>query len=267
VRPGPNEACANSEGESRSYHRSIDPARSDYIALLWRIHRYVIPSTYVEIGVYQGESFCQALPKTLAVGIDPILNRLQPVNPRARYFPLKSDEFFAKHDLHAVLNGQSVDLAFIDGMHLFEFALRDFMNLERFCRSESTILLHDCYPRDRESAGREPTQFWTGDVWKLILCLNQHRPDLRVFVVDIPPAGVGIISNLNPRSTVLRNHYDEVCRAFIDLDYAVLEDGKEDKLSVVPDDWKLIRDLLPRNARNGAFECESGEFDFNRAGK
>lgn len=211
-----------------------------------RIHRYVVPSTYVEIGIYHGRSFYQVLPTTLAVGIDPILNRLQPINPTAKYFPLESDEFFAEHDLHAELNGQAVDLAFIDGMHLFEYVLRDFMNIERYCHHESAILLHDCYPRDRASAGREPTSaFWSGDVWKLIPCLSKYRPELDVFVVDIPPTGVGIIGNLDPSSTVLKDHYDDVCRAFIDLDYSILEDGKKDKLNVVPNDWELIRNRLP----------------------
>ena len=27
----------------------------------------------------------------------------------------------------------TLDLVFIDGMHLFEYALRDFMNVERYC--------------------------------------------------------------------------------------------------------------------------------------
>ena len=49
-----------------------------------------------------------------------------------------------------------MDFAFIDGMHLFEFALRDFMNLERHCTPQSVIMVHDCYPTEREHAEREP---------------------------------------------------------------------------------------------------------------
>ena len=45
---------------------------------------------------------------------------------------MTSDDFFASHDLAQVLGGRPVDLAYIDGMHQFEFALRDFMNLERY---------------------------------------------------------------------------------------------------------------------------------------
>jgi hypothetical protein len=33
--------------------------------------------------------------------------------------------------------------------------LRDFANLERHCTRNSIILIHDCYPLDRESARRQ----------------------------------------------------------------------------------------------------------------
>jgi hypothetical protein len=189
------------------------------------------------------------LPETLAVGIDPILNSLQPVNPSAKFFPLTSDEFFEKHDLGVVLNGRPLDLAFIDGMHLFEFILRDFTNLERYCSRASVVLVHDCYPADREMATREPSPNaqeagWSGDVWKLIMCLKQYRPDLRVSVVDSPPTGLGVITGLDPYSSVLKDHYEEICGIFVDLDFSVLNSSKEEKLNFVPGGWDAVRKLL-----------------------
>jgi hypothetical protein len=224
----------------------IDRGAPHYRLLLERIHRYLAPKTYVEIGLAEGMSFRKVLPETLAVGIDPVVSIRQPLNSPVKLFALESDEFFARHDLRSVLNGQSVDLAFIDGMHLFEFALRDFMNLERFCSGRSTILVHDCYPRDSETSSRERTTvFWTGDVWKVILCLSQYRPDLRIGVVDVPQTGLGVISNLDPDSSALGDNYVEICRTFIDLDYSELDDGKDEKLKLVPNDWDVIRALLP----------------------
>ena len=46
------------------------------------------------------------------------------------------------------LGGKTLDLAFIDGMHHFEFALRDFINVEKYCSADSIILIHDVYPID-----------------------------------------------------------------------------------------------------------------------
>jgi hypothetical protein len=183
----------------------------------------------------------------VAVGIDPILARQQPVNRSARLFALPSDEFFAKHDLACVLDGRPVDLAFIDGMHLFEFALRDFIHLEKFCASDSVILLHDCYPANAKMAARKPNAgWWTGDVWKLVICLKEYRPELQISVVDVPPTGLGILTGLDPASTVLEDHYEEICNRFLAMDYSVLADGKEEKLSRVANDWEVVQRLLPQ---------------------
>jgi hypothetical protein len=219
---------------------------ASYRALLKAIHAHLTPRTYVEIGVADGASFAMALPGTLAVGIDPVLERQQPVNRSAKLFAMTSDRFFAEHDLTAILDGNRVDLAFIDGMHHFEYALRDFMHLERFCGRESVILLHDCYPGNAAMAARTPSSgWWAGDVWKLIVCLKEYRPDLGISVVDVPPTGLGVLTSLDPASTVLEQHYAEICARFIDLDYSALETGKDQQLNRVANEWRLVQGLLP----------------------
>ena len=93
-----------------------------------------------------------------------------------------------------------MDLAFIDGMHQFEFALRDFINIEKYCSADSIILIHDVYPIDATSAARERASwFWSGDIWRLILMLNKYRPDLSVNVIAARPTGLAIVQNLDPR--------------------------------------------------------------------
>ena len=51
--------------------------------------------------------------------------------------------------------GTRLDLVFVDGMHLFEFALRDFMNVERHADWWSVIVFDDILPRDVDEAARE----------------------------------------------------------------------------------------------------------------
>jgi hypothetical protein len=224
--------------------------RLRYHQLLKLIHEHLRPRTYVEIGVARGASFAQAPAETLKVGIDPILGAKQPSNSSEKYFAVESDTFFEQNDLREILDGQPVDIAFIDGMHLFEFALRDFMNLEQFCTGESVILIHDCYPYNAEAASRVmPANIqeigWTGDVWKLIVCLKRYRPDLCVSVAHSPPSGLGIVTGLDPQSSVLCDRYTEIWAALGELDYSYLDKRKDEELNVVSGTWDAVRALLP----------------------
>jgi hypothetical protein len=149
--------------------------------------------------------------------------------------------------LRKELGGLSVDLAFVDGMHLFEYALRDFINLERACDRESVILVDDCCPSEAASASREAgTMLWSGDVWKLILCLRTFRPDLKVATVDLPPGGLGVVTGLNPASTVLSDRYEEICERYMPMGFD--EVSKAECLRPLAGNWNAIRGLLPSEA-------------------
>jgi tetratricopeptide (TPR) repeat protein len=216
-----------------------------YLNVLARIIDYLQPRTYVEIGVFRGDSLKLAKPPTLAVGIDPAPQLMFPLAANHKVFVETSDAFFANHDLRAELKGMPVDLAFIDGMHNFEFALRDFANLERCCTEQSTILIHDCYPVDRESADRKPRPaHWSGDIWRLIVLLKKYRPDLAVRTIGAPPTGLGMVRNLAPGSRILFERHDELCREFLALDYSYLDTDMPEKLSLFPNEWERIRGLL-----------------------
>src|SRR5580658_9210440 len=217
----------------------------DYYEVLPRIHSFLMPQTYVEIGIRNGQSFALAKTATTSVGIDPAPDLKFALRPGARVFPMTSDAFFAQHNLAKELGRDTVDLAFIDGMHLFEFALRDFVNLEKFCGPASTILVHDAYPVDRVTAARDrTTQIWSGDVWKLILCLKKYRPELQISTVEVPPTGLAIIRGLNRFSTTLTSRLDSLYGEFIPCDYGELEDGKAQQLNRVENKWHEIKAAL-----------------------
>jgi hypothetical protein len=228
------------------YEQRIPPG-APYFGLLDRIHQHLVPRTYVEVGVSSGRSITLALPGTMTIGIDPCPDVKYPLRRRTRIFRQTSDEFFAQHDLLRLFGGMPVDLGFIDGMHHFEYAFRDFMNLERFSSPASTILIHDCLPIDETTADRErSTNVWSGDIWRLMLLLREWRPDLRVSVIDSGPTGLGLVRGMDPASTVLRDHYDEIVAQYLSLPYRIanVEDPKN-RLSPVPSDWDSVRPLLP----------------------
>lgn len=217
-----------------------------YYDLLARIQRELTPRTYVEVGVRNGESLRLCAPGTLKVGVDPAADIRYPFDQRTTaIFNATSDAFFAAHDVREILGGRPVELAFIDGMHLFEFALRDFINIERACRQDSVILIHDCVPIDAVTSARDrTTSVWTGDVWKLVLVLKRLRPDLQIRTSDVGPSGLAIVTNLDPRSTVLHDRLDEIVEEYLPLGYDAIAADKRGALNVVPDAWAEIRDLL-----------------------
>lgn len=237
----------------RKHLARLELPGADYFRLLERLHRYLKPRTYVEVGVFTGKSLRLARAATQVIGVDPAPRLKRPAAANTRVYAEASDAFFGGRDVLALFGGARLDLALIDGMHQFEFALRDFMNLERLCHPGSVILVHDCYPLDARSAARErSTEFWTGDVWRLLRLLLTHRPDLSIHTLAVPPSGLGLILNLDPGSKVLAAAYPQLLAEGLALDYADLERDQPRLLNRFPNDWRRIRALLERRPRAAA---------------
>ncbi|HVQ61737.1 MAG TPA: class I SAM-dependent methyltransferase [Burkholderiales bacterium] len=244
-------SCENALGLSPGFlpaHQmlsTLDLPGPFYFDVLAMVHAHLRPRTYVEIGVADGQSIALALPETRAIGIDPEPKISAPLAPRTRVVAETSDDYFAHHDVRAEMDGLPIDLAFIDGMHQFEYALRDFINIEKRSSPRSTILIHDCYPLNRLTAERERrTLFWSGDVWRLVLLLRKHRPDLSVNVIATAPTGLCVVRRLDPDSRVLQDNYEGIVGEYLALDYAVLDADKAGMLARFPNDWEKIKPLL-----------------------
>ncbi len=218
----------------------------DYFHVLARIHRYLRPRTYLEIGVSRGESLKLVGRQTRVLGIDPQPNLAFAPPANVRIYRETSDDFFAKFEPREELGGAAVELAFIDGLHRFEYALRDFVNVERACASSSVILIHDCYPLDERTAQREQvTGFWSGDVWRLLLLLRTERPDLTVRTIATRPTGLGIVLNPDPGSRLLAGRLDELTAQYLAKDFSVLtRAGQAQALGLIENRWPAIRALL-----------------------
>lgn len=205
-----------------------------YYAVLDRLHGRRRPRTYLEIGVHTGESLALARPRTRAVGVDPALPGCLERDVHASLHACTSDEFFATADVAGELGGP-IELAFVDGLHLFEQALRDVANVERHAAPDGMILLHDCLPIDAETSSRERTTVaWSGDVWKVVWCLRAARPDLHVVTLDVGPTGLGVITNLDPGSRVLDERHEELVAHHLPLGYDdLVAPGVRESLGVV----------------------------------
>lgn len=141
----------------------------------------------------------------------------------ATFYRMTSDAFFANCDVGQLMP-DGFDLAYIDGMHLFEFALRDFINLERYSNRGSVIIVDDVLPRSESEASRTPTGgSWTGDVWKIIPTLVEYRKDLSDLMILARSAPTGCLIMLNPdaNNDVLRKQYDEIVAKYVNNEMTV----------------------------------------------
>jgi len=208
----------------------------DYYQFLNSAHKSLSPEVYIEIGVSNGKSLALAKETTRALGIDPatasldLLCFISPENSPQLY-KVPSDSFFDDYDVPAEMGKNTFDMAFIDGLHVFEQALKDFVNLERYAGKDSVIFIHDCLPVNPLVAERErQSMFWTGDVWKVIPCLKELRPDLDIVTFPALPSGFAMIRNLDPGSVTLSRHFDSIVGHFIDLP---LPESKEERFRLL----------------------------------
>lgn len=181
----------------------------NYLKFLTKIHaaRGDI-DLYLEIGCRRGRSLSLSTAKS-SVAVDPDFNIVFPFTSPTRIFKMTSDDFFEAEAAQALHS--PVELAFIDGMHLSEFALRDFMNVEKHASPDGWILFDDVLPSDISFATRtRHTKEWTGDIYKLIDVLRRYRPDLQVEVYDVAQKGIMLVRGLDPKNRALDAAYAEI---------------------------------------------------------
>ena len=211
--------------------RSAQTVRSLH-SLMSALHHTLAPRTYLEVGVFQGASL--KLARCPAVGIDPAPQVTQRLPATARVITSTGDDFFAQsRPLDGVLpttaprrgDGELfAELALIDGMHHAEFALRDFMNIERNSAPWSTIVFDDALPENAEQALRtRATASWTGDVFLVEQVLKTYRPDLVTVRVDTA-TGALLVFGLNHLDQRLTAAYDEIVGTYVKSDPQVVPD-------------------------------------------
>ncbi|HEV3062314.1 MAG TPA: glycosyltransferase [Vicinamibacterales bacterium] len=216
-----------------------------YYTWLSRFYTLLAPRTMIEIGVGSGDSLALVEPPTLAIAVDPAPTMCRPLKTEAHVFVETSDEFFARRRPDGLLAGRALDIGFIDGSHLFEESLRDFINLERYCGPRSVILMHDTVPLDEATQTRvRATTFYTGDVWRTILCLKHYRPDLDIFTIATAWSGLTVVTGLDPANRVLTDSYEQVVARFLDVPFSAIEHQTEAALNIVPNDWDDVKRRL-----------------------
>lgn len=184
----------------------------DKYTFLLRVHEALKPEFYFEIGVQKGRSLLLSQGK--AIGVDPMPAPNIRLKPHQKIVKMSSDAFF--FDKANILLTSPPELIFIDGMHLFEYALRDFINIEKYSDENTVVIIDDIFPSHPAQAERKRrTRFWTGDVWKVYDILSMYRKDLKLSAIDASPTGVLVVEGLDPRSRVLDENYARILDDYI----------------------------------------------------
>ena len=162
-------------------------------------------------------------------------------------FEMCSDDFFDRLPKRIIKSG--VDIAFVDGLHTYDQALRDIENCLKILNENGFIVVHDCNPISFNGAYPVKKSIseldeliksgviknwdgnWNGDVWKALIHIRLTHPELEVFTVDVD-WGVGVIRR--GLSTPLKNvTLSELAQA----DYYLLENNRAEFLNLKSPDY------------------------------
>lgn len=170
-------------------------SRHEFLA---NLHGILQPMLYFEVGVQYGDSLRLAKDATFALGVDPA-PLVMDLAANMAVVTDTSDHFFVNTaDWMLPL---PIELAFIDGDHRWEFAARDFLNIEQYLSTNNPamVVFDDVLPYTVEMASREMVPgHWTGDVWKVYYWLKEHRPDINIRLVDVDPTGIMVCWGMDP---------------------------------------------------------------------
>jgi len=193
-----------------------------YFSFLRALHENVYEG-YFEIGTRSGDSL--VLSQSPSIAIDPFFQlENNPIGNKefCLMFQETSDSFFENR--MPKLLGLKCQLAFIDGMHLFEYALKDFINLAKISSEEALFLFHDPIPWTFKMATRnnktlERNEAWTGDIWKLVHILIDAGMKDNINLISSAPSG--LLAVLNPDKKIiakLEKNYDKICAQWLEVE-------------------------------------------------
>mgnify|MGYP001115866079 CR=1 FL=1 len=132
---------------------------------------------------------------------------------------MTSDEFFKEFK-------GSINVVFIDGLHTYEQARRDFVNALKHIDSDGGfIAFHDMLPNDwiEQHVPLISRGAWTGDVWKLAFELKDtFNSDFKIIRADY---GLGVVRiNRDNRNKELKDYSENLEEAQFDYLFNNIQD-------------------------------------------
>ena len=140
---------------------------------------------YLEIGLEAGRTLENVLaPHRVGVDPNPLFDT-HVLPDGVAIYSVPSDDYFAR-----LPRRTAFDIVFVDGLHTYQQTYRDVINAFRHCPN-GVLLIDDVVPSDWISAIPDQAESlelrrqhgidnidWHGDVFKVILMLRDHHPEL-----------------------------------------------------------------------------------------
>jgi predicted O-methyltransferase YrrM len=140
------------------------------------------PKLYVELGLYQCETFNRVVPyaqQLIGVDREASAEKWMARSAKVQFVNSTTDEFVAILKTKPVL----IDMLFIDADHSKEAVLKDFWNFFPFISPHGLIILHDTHPKDTDFM--QPG--YCSDAYKAIEELSRHTDKLEMMTIPIHP--------------------------------------------------------------------------------
>ena len=159
---------------------------SDFLVILASIYR---PNIYLELGLYEGETWKKMTPFCKRkIGVDIVDRKIE-----GEIYIENTDLFFSHFK-------EKIDFAFIDADHSFESAKKDFFNCYNRLNDGGIIVIHDTDPNNNLLFDKG----YCGDSYKITNFLENEFKHVNVVTLPIAEAGVSIITKKNSTRTNLR---------------------------------------------------------------
>jgi hypothetical protein len=167
----------------------------DHISIIEHLSFWIKPESYLEIGVYDGNSLNVVSKHSKTCHAVDIEFRTRDFDNNVVLYEMSSDDFFIQKDPSLMF-----DFVFIDGNHSKEQVYKDFINVSNFVIEDGFVLLHDTSPCNDELLAPE----WCHDAWESALKIKkEHNDEWEILTLPFNP-GLTILKKMKINKQLYR---------------------------------------------------------------
>ena len=187
----------------------------EYLEFLDRLQTALRPRASLEVSGELGA--CRRVSRTFSIAVAPDAD-LEPEPGFSQPWLMRSretsDDVFGGHTA-APLAGRPLDFAVITGFRVFTQIVRELEQIEHWGHAATVVVIPGTLPANHWHASRTVHDgLGTGDVWRIVPFLEEHRPDMTCWLVDVGATGALVVTGLDPDHTGMAARAETLDRGF-----------------------------------------------------